>query len=317
MALSPAEKEIEAASSPVRTSCARLSQGTAFFTSAMHPKPAPEDATPIDFTYNPAPLFNHPQCGLAVFEEGGSVKFVVLRCELTLRAQAASSMRFDQSDVITPPSATSTSRTSIAEASSTMAYHPFLLQRPTDFSPEDDGVVDDPKVTLEGKDLWEKFHKLGTEMVITKSGSIMTGYGLDDRGSIPDGGIGFSSSLCVQTGFGAHPASSTMGTGVHQSLEWWNRWIRQKTTSDISLSEQEFRKLKHVIWVAVRSFVVTRGKGTVLRGSKIQLAGILSKIFRSSEGSLFLQGSLDHKDKLQSTTAVRATASSNRPILKI
>ncbi|XP_023716637.1 optomotor-blind protein isoform X4 [Cryptotermes secundus] len=221
-------------------------------------------------------------------------------------------MRFEQSDVITPPSATSTSRTSIAEASSTMAYHPFLLQRPTDFSvsslltaagggggggggnsttsgggstsptggtttpsgdptaavaaahhqyfpaaalaaaaaasfgaaaagpggcypgtlipklphhpphhpppppphhhpglppghpyttaedvvlaaaaaaaahhhhpamrplraiqPEDDGVVDDPKVTLEGKDLWEKFHKLGTEMVITKSGRQM------------------------------------------------------------------------------------------------------------------------------------------------
>ncbi|XP_025422751.1 optomotor-blind protein-like isoform X2 [Sipha flava] len=39
--------------------------------------------------------------------------------------------------------------------------------------PEDDGVVDDPKVTLEGKDLWEKFHKLGTEMVITKSGRRM------------------------------------------------------------------------------------------------------------------------------------------------
>lgn len=36
--------------------------------------------------------------------------------------------------------------------------------------PDDDGVVDDPKVTLEGRDLWEKFHKLGTEMVITKSG---------------------------------------------------------------------------------------------------------------------------------------------------
>lgn len=36
--------------------------------------------------------------------------------------------------------------------------------------PEEDGVVDDPKVTLEGKELWEKFHKLGTEMVITKSG---------------------------------------------------------------------------------------------------------------------------------------------------
>ncbi|XP_008553988.1 optomotor-blind protein isoform X3 [Microplitis demolitor] len=39
--------------------------------------------------------------------------------------------------------------------------------------PEEDGVVDDPKVTLEGKDLWEKFHKLGTEMVITKSGRQM------------------------------------------------------------------------------------------------------------------------------------------------
>lgn len=36
--------------------------------------------------------------------------------------------------------------------------------------PEDDGVQDDPKVTLESKDLWDKFHALGTEMVITKSG---------------------------------------------------------------------------------------------------------------------------------------------------
>lgn len=48
-------------------------------------------------------------------------------------------------------------------------HHPAM--RPLRaFQPEDDGVVDDPKVTLEGKDLWEKFHKLGTEMVITKSG---------------------------------------------------------------------------------------------------------------------------------------------------
>ena len=46
------------------------------------------------------------------------------------------------------------------------APHPHLVPPP----PDDDGVVDDPKVTLEGKDLWEKFHKLGTEMVITKSG---------------------------------------------------------------------------------------------------------------------------------------------------
>lgn len=38
------------------------------------------------------------------------------------------------------------------------------------FEPEDDGIEDDPKVSLESKDLWERFHSLGTEMVITKSG---------------------------------------------------------------------------------------------------------------------------------------------------
>uniref|UniRef100_M3ZE38 T-box transcription factor 2a n=1 Tax=Xiphophorus maculatus TaxID=8083 RepID=M3ZE38_XIPMA len=32
---------------------------------------------------------------------------------------------------------------------------------------------DDPKVTLESKDLWSAFHKMGTEMVITKSGRRM------------------------------------------------------------------------------------------------------------------------------------------------
>ena len=35
---------------------------------------------------------------------------------------------------------------------------------------EEDGVTDDPKVTLEAKELWMQFHMLGTEMVITKSG---------------------------------------------------------------------------------------------------------------------------------------------------
>lgn len=35
---------------------------------------------------------------------------------------------------------------------------------------EDDNVKDDPKVTLEAKDLWQKFSEAGTEMVITKSG---------------------------------------------------------------------------------------------------------------------------------------------------
>ncbi|XP_054612127.1 T-box transcription factor TBX3-like isoform X2 [Dunckerocampus dactyliophorus] len=34
-------------------------------------------------------------------------------------------------------------------------------------------LSDDPKVTLESKDLWNEFHKMGTEMVITKSGRRM------------------------------------------------------------------------------------------------------------------------------------------------
>jgi hypothetical protein len=38
-------------------------------------------------------------------------------------------------------------------------------------------------------------------------------YGLDDRVSIPRGAGNFSSTLCVQTGSGAHPASYPMGTG--------------------------------------------------------------------------------------------------------
>ena len=36
--------------------------------------------------------------------------------------------------------------------------------------PEDDNVKDDPKVTLEQRDLWRQFDNYGTEMVITKSG---------------------------------------------------------------------------------------------------------------------------------------------------
>ena len=36
--------------------------------------------------------------------------------------------------------------------------------------PEDDGVKDDPKVSLEHKELWAKFAGFGTEMVITKMG---------------------------------------------------------------------------------------------------------------------------------------------------
>jgi hypothetical protein len=46
--------------------------------------------------------------------------------------------------------------------------------------------------------------------------SIVSGYGLDDRAIEVRSQAGtkdFSSSLCVQTGSGAHPASCTMGTG--------------------------------------------------------------------------------------------------------
>jgi hypothetical protein len=48
------------------------------------------------------------------------------------------------------------------------------------------------------------------------SGSIVSDYGLDDRGigvRSPAGAKDFSYNLCVQTGSGAHPASCTVGTG--------------------------------------------------------------------------------------------------------
>jgi hypothetical protein len=48
------------------------------------------------------------------------------------------------------------------------------------------------------------------------SGSIVSDYGLDDQAigvRSPAGAKYFSSSLCVQTGSGAHPASCPMGTG--------------------------------------------------------------------------------------------------------
>jgi hypothetical protein len=48
------------------------------------------------------------------------------------------------------------------------------------------------------------------------SGSTVADYGLDDRAigvRSPAETKDFSSSLCVETGSGAHPASCTMGTG--------------------------------------------------------------------------------------------------------
>jgi hypothetical protein len=52
--------------------------------------------------------------------------------------------------------------------------------------------------------------------LLFSSVSIVSDYGLDDRAigvRSPAGAKDFSSSLCVQTGSGAHPVSCTMGTG--------------------------------------------------------------------------------------------------------
>jgi hypothetical protein len=59
-------------------------------------------------------------------------------------------------------------------------------------------------------------YKLYSSRSRVSSGSIVSDYGLDDRAIgvlSPEGAKDFSSSLCVQTGSGAHPASCTMGTG--------------------------------------------------------------------------------------------------------
>lgn len=49
-------------------------------------------------------------------------------------------------------------------------FHPLHPRQLRCLEPPEADVQDDPKVELESKELWEKFHKLGTEMVITKSG---------------------------------------------------------------------------------------------------------------------------------------------------
>uniref|UniRef100_A0A667XR62 T-box domain-containing protein n=2 Tax=Myripristis murdjan TaxID=586833 RepID=A0A667XR62_9TELE len=44
------------------------------------------------------------------------------------------------------------------------------LCRPSQISGRGEEEEDDPKVHLEARELWRRFHKCGTEMVITKSG---------------------------------------------------------------------------------------------------------------------------------------------------
>lgn len=48
--------------------------------------------------------------------------------------------------------------------------HPLHQRQIRNMDPPESEIHDDPKVELEGKDLWDQFHKIGTEMVITKSG---------------------------------------------------------------------------------------------------------------------------------------------------
>lgn len=57
-------------------------------------------------------------------------------------------------------------------AVSAMGHQPSHLRPLKTLEPEEE-VEDDPKVILEAKDLWDQFHKRGTEMVITKSGRRM------------------------------------------------------------------------------------------------------------------------------------------------
>jgi hypothetical protein len=75
-----------------------------------------------------------------------------------------------------PPPFTSSSTSPLITAEEMLASHSLAGAPPgvRPFEPEDDGIEDDPKVCLESKDLWERFHGLGTEMVITKSGRSVT-----------------------------------------------------------------------------------------------------------------------------------------------
>ena len=68
------------------------------------------------------------------------------------------------------PSSFPSGTSPLITAEEILASHSLGASNVRPFEPEDDGIEDDPKVSLEAKDLWERFHSLGTEMVITKSG---------------------------------------------------------------------------------------------------------------------------------------------------
>jgi hypothetical protein len=84
-----------------------------------------------------------------------------------------------------------------------------------------------------------KYLSMGSRV---SSGSIVSGYGLDDRAigvQFPVGAKDFSSILCVQTGSGAHPASCPMGTGGVLSLGVKARPVRDADHSPPSSAEVE------------------------------------------------------------------------------
>jgi hypothetical protein len=54
--------------------------------------------------------------------------------------------------------------------------HPFHQRQMRNMDPPESEIHDDPKVELEGKELWDQFHNIGTEMVITKSGRFVKCY---------------------------------------------------------------------------------------------------------------------------------------------
>ena len=56
----------------------------------------------------------------------------------------------------------------------TELFYPTIPRHIRNAEPPDSDVSDDPKIELEGKELWDRFHQLGTEMVITKSGRLVT-----------------------------------------------------------------------------------------------------------------------------------------------
>lgn len=54
--------------------------------------------------------------------------------------------------------------------------HPLHQRQMRPMDPPESEIHDDPKVELEGKELWDQFHSMGTEMVITKSGRFVLFY---------------------------------------------------------------------------------------------------------------------------------------------